>query len=161
MPNNFAFKNYKSVVFDCDGVILDSNRIKTQGFCECSKQFGEEVASALVKYHLKNTGISRYEKFKYLICDLMSKTQRDIFKPDIKQLTSLYSKYTKQKLRNSAVTPMLGEIRKANPSQGWLVCSGSDQKDLHEILSYKHIRAYVHTYASVKMPRSGNIHWRW
>jgi len=56
---------YKTLVFDCDGVVLNSNKIKTQAFYEATKQFGHESAQALVDYHVANGGISRYAKFEW------------------------------------------------------------------------------------------------
>jgi len=54
---------YQTLVFDCDGVVLNSNKIKTQAFYEAAKHFGHESAQALVDYPVANGGISRYAKF--------------------------------------------------------------------------------------------------
>jgi beta-phosphoglucomutase-like phosphatase (HAD superfamily) len=48
---------YKTWIFDCDGVLLDSNRIKTQAIFEAAKPHGEEAAMKLVEYH-KEKGFS-------------------------------------------------------------------------------------------------------
>ena len=56
---------YATCVFDCDGVVLDSNQIKTQAFYNATQSYGHEFADQLVNYHLKNGGVSRYEKFEY------------------------------------------------------------------------------------------------
>ena len=37
-------KKYKTLVFDCDGVILDSNRIKTEAFYRTTQKYGEFIA---------------------------------------------------------------------------------------------------------------------
>jgi len=57
---NKSLNEYQALVFDCDGVVLNSNKIKTQAFYEATKQFGHESAQALVDYHVANGGISRY-----------------------------------------------------------------------------------------------------
>ena len=49
---------YKSIIFDCDGVLLNSNNIKSQAFFEIGKNFGEDKGKALLKYHRANGGIS-------------------------------------------------------------------------------------------------------
>ena len=59
--------SYKTIIFDCDGVILNSNKIKTESFYKVAKKFGEKEAIKLVKFHLSNGGISRYEKFKFFL----------------------------------------------------------------------------------------------
>jgi len=55
--------NYKTLVFDCDGVILNSNKLKTQAFYQATLPYGESKAQAMVNYHVQNGGISRYRKF--------------------------------------------------------------------------------------------------
>ena len=64
-------KKYKSIVFDCDGVVLDSNVVKTEAYFRTAKNLGatDAQAQALVEYHVKLGGISRYHKFEwYLHC---------------------------------------------------------------------------------------------
>ncbi|MDP2247466.1 MAG: HAD family hydrolase, partial [Nitrosomonadales bacterium] len=45
---------YKTIVFDCDGVILDSNQLKTQAYFDTAIDFGanEQQAKALMDYHV-------------------------------------------------------------------------------------------------------------
>ncbi|NLC22432.1 MAG: HAD family hydrolase, partial [Halomonadaceae bacterium] len=33
---NFELKAYLTLVFDCDGVVLDSNRVKTEAFYQAT-----------------------------------------------------------------------------------------------------------------------------
>ena len=47
--------------FDCDGVILNSNKVKTNAFYKIALEYGDESAKKLVNYHIKNGGISRYK----------------------------------------------------------------------------------------------------
>ena len=65
-------KSYKNLIFDCDGIILNSNKIKTEAFKEVVSHYGDNAAEELVKFHVMNGGISRYEKFKFnlgFFCD--------------------------------------------------------------------------------------------
>ena len=64
-------EQYQTFLFDCDGVILDSNSIKTDAFARLAAPFGESVQAALIKYHVNNGGVSRFEKVKYLVCELL------------------------------------------------------------------------------------------
>ena len=38
------FQDYKTIVFDCDGVILNSNKLKTDAFRIVAKNYGDEEA---------------------------------------------------------------------------------------------------------------------
>ncbi len=46
---------YKTIVFDCDGVILDSNIVKTEAYYRTAKRLGvtDDQAQALVDYHVR------------------------------------------------------------------------------------------------------------
>ena len=56
---------YDFYIFDCDGVILDSNNLKSRAYAEALTAEPLELVLEFVEYHKENGGISRYEKFKY------------------------------------------------------------------------------------------------
>ena len=64
-------QEYNSIIFDCDGVILNSNKIKTRAFRMASFAFGYEASNSLESYHLKNGGVSRYAKFDYFLKNIV------------------------------------------------------------------------------------------
>ena len=51
-------------VFDFDGVLADSVGIKTWAFVELYKSYGPEVCEKVKNHHLKNGGMSRFDKFE-------------------------------------------------------------------------------------------------
>ena len=61
----FLLPNKKLFVFDFDGVIADSNHIKTEAFKNMFKDFGESISEKVVKHHESNASMSRFDKFKY------------------------------------------------------------------------------------------------
>lgn len=60
-----------TIFFDFDGVIVESVNIKTEAFAMLFDHEGEDVVKKVVEYHLNNTGISRYEKFKYIYKEIL------------------------------------------------------------------------------------------
>ena len=56
----------KGIIFDFDGVILDSVSIKGEAFGALFRSFGQEVVNQIVAYHHANGGLPRYEKFKFI-----------------------------------------------------------------------------------------------
>ena len=64
----------KSLFFDFDGIIADSVGCKTEAFRDIYLPYGEEIASKVVDHHLKNGGISRFEKFVTYHADFLGKT---------------------------------------------------------------------------------------
>ena len=56
----------KNIIFDFDGVILNSHRVKTSAFEDIFKKYGNSIAKKAKEYHLKHTGKSRYLKFHFI-----------------------------------------------------------------------------------------------
>ncbi|MBO8228679.1 HAD family hydrolase [Prochlorococcus marinus XMU1414] len=136
-------KKYKTIVFDCDGVILDSNKIKTDAFRLATKNFGKEFSERLVNYHIKNGGVSRYKKFDYFIekildfdMDSNNKINKDILK---KNLLENYSSFVVQELMTCKVAPKLKELKDSIPLSDWVVISGSDQNELRKVFENRNI----------------------
>ena len=57
---------YNTIIFDCDGVILNSNFKKIEAYRNAALEYGASSVQAeeLVNHHIELTGISRYIKFK-------------------------------------------------------------------------------------------------
>jgi phosphoglycolate phosphatase-like HAD superfamily hydrolase len=56
----------RAVVFDFDGVILESNDVKTDAFVELYAHHGPDVVAQVRAHHLENLGISRFKKFAWI-----------------------------------------------------------------------------------------------
>jgi phosphoglycolate phosphatase-like HAD superfamily hydrolase len=77
-------KMYRAVVFDFDGVILDSGRIKTEAFPVVFDHLPEHH-NAIVDYHINNQGISRYQKFEWIYKNLFDQTLTEDKKQELGQ----------------------------------------------------------------------------
>ena len=58
-------EEWQAIIFDFDGVVVESGEIKTQASAELYRSHGENVVAEVVKYHTQNGGLSRYNKFRY------------------------------------------------------------------------------------------------
>jgi len=123
-------KAYKTFVFDCDGVILDSNRIKTDAFYETTLPYGKDAADVFVEYHRQHGGISRYRKFEYFFSDIL---RRDPSEGETDNLLAEYARLVRDGLLSCPVTEGLTELRAATPDTRWLVVSGGDQGELRQV----------------------------
>ncbi len=63
----------KGLIFDFDGVILDSVKIKEKAFKKIVNKYGLTVSEKFMKYHNKNLGISRELKFEYFYKNIIKK----------------------------------------------------------------------------------------
>ena len=57
-------KRYKAYIFDFDGVIKESVRVKSEAFVQLYEKEGDAFQKRVEEYHLAHGGISRYVKFK-------------------------------------------------------------------------------------------------
>jgi len=62
------------LIFDCDGVIFDSNRLKTEAFRRVLFENGydKDVVDQFIEHHTKNGGVSRYVKFNRLFSNILN-----------------------------------------------------------------------------------------
>lgn len=129
---------YKTLVFDCDGVVLNSNQLKIQAYYDVAIQFGanEQQAQALVDHHVKLGGISRYPKFQYFLFEIM---QQEVTEESMHQLLSTFTNEVKRLLTNCEVAPNLAELRQALPDTKWMIISGGDQSELREIFERRNL----------------------
>ena len=132
--------NYKTIIFDCDGVVLNSNKVKTQAFYNTALAFGQAAAERLVKYHVERGGISRYKKFQWFIDNLneedlaQSKDQ-----PNLDNLLSGYAAEVYKGLRSCQIADGLDELREKTKDSIWLIVSGGDQAELRELFAERDI----------------------
>lgn len=126
---------YKTLVFDCDGVILNSNQVKTDAFYNAALPYGEVLAEQLVDYHVSHGGISRYTKFEYFLKNIVPKDilAKENFESQLKTLLTRYAQLVHQGLLECEIAPSLEEIRKLIPNTKWLIVSGGDQSELNEL----------------------------
>lgn len=132
-------KEYKTIIFDCDGVILNSNKIKTQAFYETAKKYGHEFAQRLVEHHLLNSGMSRYIKFKFFITKIL---QKKYDKALNEKLLMHFAKIMKKKLISCEIAKGLDSLKAKTKAVNWLIVSGSDQGELREILKLRNCEKY-------------------
>ena len=55
-------RSFDAIIFDFDGVILDTRRIKTAAFMALYREQGKEFMRRVALHHLAEGGISRYKK---------------------------------------------------------------------------------------------------
>ncbi|MBK5928165.1 HAD family hydrolase [Rhodobaculum claviforme] len=130
-----AHGHYATLVFDCDGVVLDSNRLKTEAFRRAALPWGEAAADALVAYHIAHGGVSRYVKFRHFLDALVPEHAPGGCGPGLEGLLDAYAGAVRDGLMTCGVAPGLAELRAATPGVRWLIVSGGDQAELREVFA--------------------------
>lgn len=125
-------RKYMTFVFDCDGVVLNSNKLKTQAFYKAALPYGEAAARTLVDYHVANGGISRYKKFEYFLEKVAQRKLRD---HSLATLLSVYATEVRKGLLTCEVAEGLHRLRDQTQYARWLIVSGGDQQELREVFA--------------------------
>lgn len=137
--NKVNISEYETIIFDCDGVILNSNEIKTNAFYKVARVYGHLPAQKLKEYHQSNGGISRYEKFKYLFSNILARPERN---NEINHLVESYSNEVYKDLLQCEIADKLNELRELTKNANWMVVSGSDQIELRNVFSRRGLDTY-------------------
>ena len=119
----------KNILWDFDGVILDSMPIRDWGFREIFKNFDKKDVDALLEYHNLNGGLSRYVKIRYFFEKILVK---EISEDKVLEYASNFSKLMKQELTNPAnlIQDSVNFIKDNFKKYKFHVVSGSDQTEL-------------------------------
>ena len=130
---------YSTIVFDCDGVVLNSNRIKTEAFRIAAHPWGAEVADALVAHHVANGGISRHSKFAHFLASILPQhapgAVPGVDGPGLDELLSSYAQAVRGELMTCDAAAGLEILRAQSPDASWCIVSGGDQVELREIFA--------------------------
>jgi phosphoglycolate phosphatase-like HAD superfamily hydrolase len=132
--------NFKCWVFDCDGVLLDSNRVKTEAFGTAVQDYGQDPADALVSYHIENGGISRFKKFDYFFATILGRPPKQ---GELDTVLERFSDATIQGLRTCADAEGLRDLLNAIPPDvPRIVVSGGAQSELRAIFEERGLAQY-------------------
>ena len=91
---NFLNKK-KYLIFDYDGVIVDSVHIKTDAFVNLYKKYDKNIQLKIANFHIKNGGISRIEKIKFFHKTYLKKK---INNDELERLANQFSKFVYKKV---------------------------------------------------------------
>ena len=138
MSHDISVKDYATLIFDCDGVILNSNKVKTKAFYQVTSPYGENAAQAMLSYHVSNGGVSRYKKFAYFLEEIAPRYVKNSML-DFNSLLQAYASHVRDGLLNCEIAHGLEGLRNQMPNAQWLIVSGGDQAELRDIFSQRGI----------------------
>ncbi|MDV7340857.1 HAD hydrolase-like protein [Terasakiella sp. A23] len=134
------FDQYESWVFDFDGVILDSNNLKTEAFHQVALPYGKKEADALCTYHVAHGGISRFVKFEYFFETILGRAPKE---GEIDQALDDFAKAVTQGMLTCRQTPDFATLMEGPLSElPCTVISGSMQAELRNVMDQRGILKY-------------------
>ena len=129
-----------AVVFDCDGVLIESNAVKTRAFGLTVKEFGSNAMDRLMDYHRQHGGISRFKKFEWFYREVLKSPLSD------KRMETLCSRFTQLCIDAVLNAPMVAGAKECLDllfgKLPMFVASGTPEKELQDVLTQKELAAF-------------------
>ncbi len=119
----------KTILWDFDGVILDSMKFRDWGFEEIFKDYDKSLVEKFLNFHRENAGLSRYVKIRFFFEDLLKES---IEEERVLEYAKKFSVLMKQELTSpkNLILDSLDFIKKNHQKYNFHIVSGSDHEEL-------------------------------
>ena len=149
-------KNKSVILWDFDGVLMNSNEIRNLGFLEVLKDFPQEQVELLMVFHKRNGGLSRYVKFRYFFEDIRKEQITEIA---IQTWAEKFSKIMMNLLcdKSLLIAQTINFVRENYNTHKMHIVSGSDQKELQAICQNLDISKYFQSIYGSPTPKNNLV----
>lgn len=129
--------NYDLYIFDCDGVILDSNNIKIDAMEEAILKcgFSQADASLCKDYFAENFGKSRFYHIRHFVDNLLP-LEEDKRESTYQELLAAFTLCCSESYFDAQITPGFEAFLAKLPGRK-AVASGSVQTELRSLFDYR------------------------
>ena len=130
----------KCLVFDCDGVILDSVPVKTRAFARLVEPYGREAQERMVDYHVEHGGVSRFLKFDWFFHEVLG---RDISPQERQDWGKKFEELALDEVRKCPLMPGVREtLQRWHGVLPMYVCSGAPAMEVYAILEERGLAGF-------------------
>lgn len=132
---------YRALLWDFDGVLMDSMPVRDEGFRKVLKDYPAEQVASLMAFHQKNGGLSRYVKFRYFFEEVRKEAITD---EQVLALAADFSKIMMELLIDARllINDSLDFVKANYNTIPMHIVSGSDGRELNEICQRLDIAKY-------------------
>jgi len=122
----------KAVIFDVDGVLIESAHIKTRAFELLFADYPDRVGE-IVDYHNKNAGLSRYVKFRYFYEKVLG---QELSPAKEAELGEGFSQIVLEQVLRAPLVPGAIEFMNRNKERYYFfIASGTPEGELQDIIA--------------------------
>ena len=123
----------RAVIFDFDGVIVDSNPIKVAALVGMYREHGPEFCTEIATYYRLHAGLSRDRKFRHIEQTLLG---RPVDEGRIAELSRRFSEMVEEAVTDCPVIPGAVEfVQKYAGTMPLFVASGTPEVELQRIVA--------------------------
>lgn len=131
---------FSAIVFDFDGVIVESTDVKTSAFYELALPWGEVAAKQMREYHLAHFGVSRFIKFEWFFRNILGK---NITPGENQALSEQFAALCLEKILDAPMVPGFTDvISLAYGHCPLYVASASPQPELEQVLEKRDLSKF-------------------
>ena len=121
------------VVFDFDGVLVNSNELKQECFLKVANLYGDQIFERFKQYCERHPGETRFQKMRWLERELNA----DSIEISRDQLVAQYSYCVKTGLQNVEYVEDLHELKQNGPSVPWSIVSNAPSDEIRWYLEQR------------------------
>lgn len=130
-----------AIIFDFDGVLIESVDVKTRAFAALYADYGEKVVAQVEAYHLRHGGESRFDKFRYFQTEILG--ARPLDDREISELGELFSALVVDQVVAAPMVSGAQEfLNSCRRRLALFLVSGTPTSELDEILRRRNLREY-------------------
>ncbi len=132
---------YNNILFDFDGVLIDSMLIRSEGFRDIFDEYDKVDVDALLEYHNINGGLSRYHKIRYFFENIL---KQSISESDIQKFSNSFSEIMRERLVDNRliINDSICFIKNNYQRMFFHIVSGSDERELRYLCDKLKISHY-------------------
>jgi phosphoglycolate phosphatase-like HAD superfamily hydrolase len=132
----------RAIIFDFDGVILDSVGVKTKAFAQLVEAHGLEAVRKMVAYHEANGGVSRYRKFEWFYREVLG---RELLEDESREMGDRFENLAFEGVLAAQFIPGAQEFLAVHSAAiPFFVASGTPQDELVRIVQKRGLARYFH-----------------
>jgi len=132
LKSNDDSSSIHAIAFDFDGVLAETVEVKTRAYARLFDDEKEEAVSQFVDYHIKNGGISRFEKIKVFYKDIL---QRPLSEKRFQELVLQFSRLVIDEVVAAPWVEGALEFLVQNEKRfKYFIVSGTPEDELNEIV---------------------------
>ena len=147
------FQNKKNILWDFDGVLIDSAVIREKGFVEVLGHFPQNQVKELLDFHRRNGGLSRYVKFRYFFENIR---KEEVAEEKLLHFAESFSRIMRKELtsRKYLIADYLAILQREYRNFEMHLISGSDGDELRYLADQLSIKGFFHSIVGSPTPKT-------
>jgi phosphoglycolate phosphatase-like HAD superfamily hydrolase len=158
MPCCDVFTDYDVIIFDCDGVILDSNTMKIAAMRIALKEseFPNKLITHAINAFKNNFGKSRYFHSQYFVETLWG-LSKEKSRQQQELILQYYGDAVEQEYLHVAMADGIQNLLDLLSNKTLYIASGSEEKQLIRIFKQRNLAYYFNAILGSPITKSDNV----